>query len=427
MITDMITDMITAAKAMTTNRADSSTSTVAADYSTTKGVTRRAVLQHALGVSGAAAAGVALGAAGTVAIRDRAASNEYFGSETISCHGIHQAGIVTPHTAHARALCRVLKPETQKADIWRLLRVLTDDIERLTAGRAPLADFEPELATSPARLTITVGFGLELVQRVAPEKKPAWLQPLEHFSTDKLDPGYTGGDLLLLIAADDQLTVSHAAHMLTRSLRELTLPHWIQDGFRTARGAGNPNTTMRNLMGQVDGTVNPDPQAADFGDIVWLDTDSGWLAGGTCMVFRRIRMELETWDQVGRAGREAAVGRDLATGAPLSGGSEHTPVDFNAQNELGLPIIHAGAHIRRAHSENPRERIYRRALNYDTGSEQGLLFVCYQQDPIRQFSSIQRRLAEFDMLNEWITHTGSAVFAIPAGWQPGEIIGQALF
>ena len=66
-------------------------------------------------------------------------------------------------------------------------------------------------------------------------------------------------------------------------------------------------------------------------------------------------------------------------------------------------------------------------MNYDDGAEQGLLFACYQRDPLAQFVPIQRRLDELDLLNEWVTHTGSAVFAIPGGWRPGGMLGEALF
>lgn len=45
----------------------------------------------------------------------------------------------------------------------------------------------------------------------------------------------------------------------------------------------------------------------------------------------------------------------------------------------------------------------------------GLLFASYQADVDRQFLPIQRRLDESDMLNEWTTPIGSAVYAIPPG------------
>jgi dye decolorizing peroxidase len=66
-------------------------------------------------------------------------------------------------------------------------------------------------------------------------------------------------------------------------------------------------------------------------------------------------------------------------------------------------------------------------VNYDDGTESGLLFGCYQRNPLTQFVPIQQRLDEVDMLNEWITHVGSGVFAILPGFTPGDTLGSSLF
>ena len=77
------------------------------------------------------------------------------------------------------------------------------------------------------------------------------------------------------------------------------------------------------------------------------------------------------------------------------------------------------SHLRRSRSYNPEERIFRRAFNYDytPAAEQisnaGLIFVSFQADIERQFTPIQRRLDELDLLNERTTPIGSAVFAAP--------------
>ena len=52
-------------------------------------------------------------------------------------------------------------------------------------------------------------------------------------------------------------------------------------------------------------------------------------------------MHLDTWDELDRPGRENAVGRRLSDGAPLTGGSEESPADLAAVNELGFPVIDA--------------------------------------------------------------------------------------
>ncbi len=414
-----------------------------------QGVSRRAFLTGgAVGAGLGALVGGAVGGAGGYALAGRTSEHlpfdpetvtslgetgelPGFGGESLPCHGRYQAGIVSVPAAHTRYISYRLRDATDRAALIRLFRIITGDIEALTAGTAPLADPEKELAARPARLTITVGVGETLVDRVAPAERPEWLAPLPGFSLDQLGGGFDGGDLLFVVQADDPLPISHAARMLHRDIDRFAEVIWTQQGFRQSRGAEEPGVTMRNLMGQVDGTVNPNPGDEDFAALMWIDRESGpsWLVDGSAFVLRRIRMELDTWDRVDRPGREVTIGRTLSDGAPLTnpGGGEHAEVDFDARGASGLPVISSAAHIRRAHSTDPSERIVRRTSNYDDGNEVGLLFGCYQRDPLTQFVPIQQRLDDADLLNEWVTHTGSAVFAMLPGFQPGEMLGTALF
>ena len=187
---------------------------------------------------------------------------------------------------------------------------------------------------------------------------------------------------------------------------------------------------MRNLFGQVDGTVNLTPGTEDFDRLVW--SREGWLRDGSSLVLRRIAMNLDTWDRLDRPGREQSVGRFLSNGAPLTGNQEHDEPDFAATTAIGFPVIPEFSHMRRARSDNPDEQIYRRSYNYDdtpTGeaiSNSGQLFVSFQADIDAQFVPIQRRLDELDLLNEWTTPIGSAVFAIPPGCEKSGYIGETL-
>lgn len=350
------------------------------------------------------------------------------GAETVPFHGEHQAGIDTAAQAHGLFLALDLRDTTDRDGLARLLRILSDDAARLTQGQAALADSEPELALAPARLTVTFGFGPRLVAR-AGATAPDWLSPLPAFSIDRLQPEFSDGDLLLQIAADDPLTVSHAARMLLKDARSFAVLRWSQQGFRRAYGTERPGTTMRNLFGQVDGTANPQPGTAAFDEVVWAG--EGWMTGGTGMVVRRIRMDLDAWDRLDRSGREASVGRTLADGAPLTGTAEFDEPDLTATTAVGFPVIPAFAHLRRARGDDG-EKIFRRAYNYDerpagdSVSESGLIFVSFQADIDRQFTPMQQRLADLDLLNEWTTPIGSAVFAIPPGCREGGFIGETL-
>ncbi|MBD8079614.1 Dyp-type peroxidase [Cellulosimicrobium arenosum] len=361
-----------------------------------------------------------------------AAPPDASGRATVEFRGARQPGVTTPPQAFGAFVAFDLVEGVDRDALVRLMRIWTDDVERLMAGEPGLADTEPELATVPASLTVTVGYGPGLFTAAGLEdRRPTWLRPLPAFGVDRLEDRWNGGDLVLQVCADDDTTVSHALRLLTKEARTFTTVRWVQRGFRGTPGARPPGTTMRNLMGQVDGTRNPDPGIDP--DLVWHPDDgAGWLAGGTSMVVRRIAMDLDTWDELDRSGREQAVGRRLDTGAPLTGTHEHDEPDLAAKDANGLDVIGPFAHIRRARTDDAGQRFLRRAYNYDAPpspgalSDSGLVFVTFQADVDRQFVPIQQRLDELDLLNEWTTPVGSAVFAVPPGARPGEYLGQVL-
>ncbi|GIH23648.1 peroxidase [Acrocarpospora phusangensis] len=376
-------------------------------------LTRRGLL------AGGVAAGVtALGRPASAAAGD--ATGEA-GEPVVPFHGPRQAGIATEPQAHAVFVAFDLREDTGREGLGRMMRVLTDDARRLTQGRPALADTEPELASPPARLTVTFGFGPGLYAK-AKIRSP--IKPLPAFTIDKLEKRWSGGDLLVQICADDPLTVAHTLRMIVKDARSFATVRWTQRGFRRAAGTQPAGQTQRNVMGQLDGTANPVPGTPAFDLAVWRPD------GATTLVVRRIKAEMETWDAADVVAKEFTIGRRLSTGAPLTGAREQDPPDFDAPGPNGFPIISEYAHIRRAHVGDPSLRILRRVYNYDEGitrqghADSGLVFASYQADIQRQFVPIQRQLAEADLLNEWTTPIGSAVFAIPKGCGPEGWIGQ---
>ena len=327
-------------------------------------VSRRRLLLA--GASGAAAAAVGVTvvardrqrhAVDTVRADDRATAADeqasFVGAAMHPFYGAHQPGITTPQPANATFAAFDLRTGVDKDALARLMRILTDDIARIMSGQPALADTAPQLAGTPAGVTVTIGYGPALFDKIGVAgRRPGGFADLPAFGNiDALQPAYTGGDLLLQIAADDAVTTSHTLRMLLKDTRAFATPRWVQRGFRRANGSGPAGSTPRNLMGQIDGTVNPGTPA-EFDRLVW-HPGPGWFAGGTMMVLRRIKMNLDLWDALAPAEMEEAVGRTLPTGAPLSGGtSEHDPVNFSVADATGLPAIAPFAHIR----AGPRRR-----------------------------------------------------------------------
>ena len=355
------------------------------------------------------------------------------GSVVEPFRGLHQAGISTPMQANATFVALDLRDDVDRDALVRMMVLLTDDIDRLSQGKPALADPQPELATVPARLTVTIGYGYGLLEAAGlADRAPGWLaQGLPAFSIDELEDRWTGGDLVLQVASEDPVTVSHALRVLLTDADPFATVRWVQSGFHRPANT-SPGGTGRNLMGQVDGTVNPTPDSQDFDSVVWVDGGPAWLVGGTALVVRRIAMDLRTWGGMDHVGKEESIGRRLSDGAPLTGGSEFSAPDYEAVDENGFLVIPPTAHMRRAHAQAPHERILRRPYNYDDGfakdgtPDAGLIFVAYMADPTAQFVPIQERLAQADVLNVWTTPIGSALFAVPRGPQDGEYIGQAL-
>lgn len=383
--------------------------------------------------AGAVVAGVAgVGLTASAGARTPARTTDP-GALTEDFHGVHQAGVATSPQSYALLIAFDLRPEhTDRTGLISVMRLWSEDAARLTQGLPALADTEPELASAPSRLTLTVGYGPELFTAIGLEsRRPAPLQPLPHFGVDRLESRWSGGQLILQICADSLLTVSHAARVLTKNVRSLTTVRWRQRGFRNPPHTAATGASMRNLMGQVDGTVNL-TTAAELDRLVWDDgRDQDWFANGTILVARRVRAEMDAWDELDRTSKELVVGRTLDTGAPLTGHRESDAPDFTAAVN-GITVIPENAHIAMAHHRTDEEQFLRRPYNYDdvpeSGqlSDSGLLFLAYQRDPMTQFVPVQQRLADFDALNPWITPVGSAVFAILPGIAPGQYLGEQL-
>ncbi|KXT55623.1 peroxidase [Gordonia sp. QH-12] len=389
-------------------------------------VSRRTLL-----AGGAGLAGIGIGAAAVGVGREFSSPDPAAGSGLTPFYGTHQSGIVTPAQSHAQFVGLDLVDPTDVDTFAGVLRLWTQDASRLTRAEPSLSDTEPELAVLPCNLTVTVGLGDRVFRAPAlAPLRPSWLAPLPPFSIDRLDPRWGQTDLLLQIGADDPVALAHATRMLTSSVRRSVRVRWVQRGFRNSPGMA-PGT-MRNLFGQVDGTVQPSPD--DYGSLLWDDgREQPWMAGGTSLVLRRIAMHMDTWEALDRRGRELSTGRTLDNGAPLTGRYESDDPDFEASRG-GIPVIPPSSHIARAHRRAPDEQFIRRGFNYDDPPEEGsadtsnsgLIFAAYQRDPVKQYIPVQRRLDEHDDLNEWTTPIGSSVYAILPGAAPSRPLGASL-
>jgi len=309
-----------------------------------------------------------------------------------------------------------------------------------TSPHAPPIDTGEAMGLSAASLTVTVGFGPSLFDDRfgLTDKRPAALADIPPLPGDTLDPARSGGDLCVQACADDPTVAFHAIRNFARLARGTAVLRWSQLGFGRTSSTSTSQQAERNLMGFKDGTNNVKGEDhATLDEFVWVgdETDQSWMTGGSYLVTRRIRMLIESWDTDFLADQEQVFGRFKTSGAPLTGNHEFDVVDLDAQRN-GKPVIPLDAHIRlAAPATNHGQRILRRGYSYTDGIDPqtglldaGLFFIAFQKDPRKQFIPIQRRLGSMDALNEYIRHTGSAVFAVPPGLSgPGDWWGKDLF
>lgn len=377
---------------------------------------------------------------------------------TVPFYGEHQSGITTP--AQDRLHMAAFDVITDdRGELIRLLKDWTEAAAALTAGReagatgavngpydAPPEDTGEAMGLGAGRLTLTFGFGPTLFEKGGKPRfglegrRPPALIDLPHFPGDQLQEQRTGGDLVVQACSDDPQIAVHAVRNLARIAFGRARIRWSQLGFGRTSSTSRAQLTPRNLFGFKDGTSNVKSEdTALLDEHVWVpdggSAQEAWMKGGSYLVARRIRMRIEIWDRTSLREQEALIGRTKSEGAPLSGGTEFTDPDFEAAGRASEPLIMKDAHVRIAHpSHNNGVHMLRRGYNYTDGSDglghldAGLFFIAFVRDPRTHYVPMQQAMARHDTLAvEYLEHTGSGLFAVPAGVKPGGFIGEGLF
>jgi deferrochelatase/peroxidase EfeB len=409
------------------------------------GFSRRRLLgAAALGGTSLAVAGVGAGYAA------KSAASSSSAAAAVPFYGRHQAGIATPAQDRlAFAAFDVITADVRELE--SMLGLWAAAAERMTRGelvgptesapQSPPVDTGEALGLAPGQLTVTVGFGPGMFDDRfgLKHKRPAALAPLPDLPGDQLQTAISGGDICVQACSEDPQVAFHVIRNLSRIGRGTVVLRWSQLGFGRTSATSTSQSTPRNLMGFKDGTNNIKAEdAAEMADYVWVgpETDQPWMVDGSYLVSRRIRISLETWDADYLGDQENVIGRYKNSGAPLSGHHEFDPVNLTAKQPPGKPVIPLNAHIRLAsHATNDGVRILRRGYSFTDGIDPrtgqfdaGLFFIAFQKNAHTQFVPLQTQLGTNDALNEYITHTSSALFAVPPGLSGvGDWFGRSLF
>jgi deferrochelatase/peroxidase EfeB len=413
---------------------------------------RRGVLGAAGAVvAGAAVAGAATGAAATwLLTREGDGEAPVAAGSAVPFYGTHQAGIASAvqDRMHITAFDITSR---RPGDVVRLLKAWSQAAATMTAGlqvgeegaiplnpEAPPDDTGEALNLPPSRLTLTIGFGAGMFEKGGKDRfgvgahRPAGLIDLPHFAGDNLDPARSGGDIVVQACADDPQVAVHAIRNLARIGFGTVAVRWSQLGFGKTSSTTPSEQTPRNLFGFKDGTKNiAGDDAARLRDQVWVsssrDGEPGWLEGGSFLVARRISMRVETWDRTSLGEQEAIVGRTKRVGAPLGQARE--------RDEFQLSEATKNSHVGLARPEsNDGHAILRRGYSFVDGSDglgrldAGLFFVAFCRDPRLQYVPLQSKLSNNDVMQEYVQHTGSGLYAVPPGPRDaGDYWGSTLF
>jgi deferrochelatase/peroxidase EfeB len=337
---------------------------------------RRRLLAGARGLVASAAVGSFAGATSSEAFAGTAPREGFFGA--------HQGGIATPQQTHNYFVAFDVIAKTRD-EVTTTLRAWTQAAARMTSGETARSidqdlsveapDGGAALGLTPARLTLTFGFGAGL------------------FSKDGALMGFKDG------TNNPRVAETTASPDIPRNFDDVVWvgeegPEWMRGGsYLVAR-------RIRISLEHWDRTE------VDFQEqVIGRHKYSGASIGKSN---ERDPLDLDRQD---------------ADGNPL--------IADNAHVRLGAAASNDGAQIlRRAYSYNDGVRFtaerwppWHQGMMYDAG----LLFLAYQRDPRMGFIKIFENMAKLDALNQFTTHTGGGLFACPGGVQENEFIGQRLF
>ncbi|MCC8438556.1 Dyp-type peroxidase [Brevibacillus sp. M2.1A] len=361
---------------------------------------------------------------------------EEVNKDAIPFYGARQAGIGTPQQMYMYfAAFDMISEEVEK--LKQILKIWTAYSADMTAGRGlretngqqQMNSVRESSISSSAKLTVTFGFGSTLFIRNGIDRfglasqRPDELNDIPSMPGDSLNPQNSGGDICIQVCSNDPTVAFHVIRKLAAVSSGIAVLRWIQIGFID----GSDGQTPRNLFGFRDGTANIElASEKSKKNHVWVDSSKGpaWMANGTYLVARKVRMDMEKWEQTSLIKQEAIFGRLKNSGAPLGKQDEFDVVTMRE--------IPRNSHVWLARSVGTK--ILRRSYSYFEGIapmtghlNAGLFFISFQQSVHTQFVPMLSLLAKFDALSPFLSTVSSSVFACPPGASEGGFIGEELF
>jgi putative iron-dependent peroxidase len=269
----------------------------------------------------------------------------------------------TPGRAgQARALSQLVAAPLTPAAIFLVVTV-KPDAEAAAAVQSLCADMANLLRAVgfrdlDGRLSCIVGFGSEVWDRLFGELRPAELHPFREIRGGKHLAPATPGDILFHIRAQRMdLCFELASQIMNQLGNAVTVADEVHGfGF----------FDQRDLLGFVDGTENPDGQAALAATLVG-DEDPNF-AGGSYVIVQKYLHDLHAWNALPTEAQERIIGRTKLTNVELDPAVKPS----FAHNEL-TKIVENGEEIKIVRDNMPFGEVGK--------GDYGTYFIGYARSP----------------------------------------------
>jgi putative iron-dependent peroxidase len=255
--------------------------------------------------------------------------------------------ITSPLTSAAVFLVVTVNPGADSAEQVRGLAGDLSGLVRAVGFRAP-----------DGRLTCVTGLGAAAWDRLAGAPRPAGLHPFREIKAGPRHAVATAGDLLFHIRATRMdLCFELAAQIMARLDGAVTAVDEVH-GFRYF--------DERDLLGFVDGTENPEGQAA--ADATLIGAEDPDFAGGSYVIVQKYLHDIAAWNRLPVEEQERVIGRTKLTDIELDDAVKPT----YAHNAL-TTIVADGEELKIVRDNMPFGRA-------GTG-EYGTYFIGYARSP----------------------------------------------
>ncbi|MGH7029387.1 MAG: Dyp-type peroxidase [Stellaceae bacterium] len=252
------------------------------------------------------------------------------------------------------------------------------------------------------KLSCVLAFGSQVWDRVFGEPLPAELHPFRELRAEARHAVATRGDLLFHIRAERMDLCFELASQITARLRDAVAVADEVHGFGYF--------DQRDLLGFVDGTENPQGEAAF--DAVLVGAEDAAFAGGSYVIVQKYLHDLPAWNALPTETQERIIGRGKLSNVELDAAVKPS----FAHNEL-TKIVENGEEIKIIRDNMPFGRV--------GDGDFGTYFIGYARSPrtIEQMLEnmfIGKPPGNYDRILDF-SHavTGTLFFAPPASFLEG--------